>query len=223
MADTSPEHNIITNTEGYIYRNINRTRGSDNIINAQELTSIQTQGRSLQRHRTARICRRDVIRQHRNLSNDIIKGTLVVLPLSHPSEEPCLLSLRVYVSCNRLQLWILNLVVFPTSRFVPFSLNHLEPFPLWYQRLVKVRIFRATFQDSFDISSYVESQRFHETFSFDFACFVISHPEISRPLHAFISLRRSETSFFYQLEYAYFSIHCFHMCVCKDKTMYPHF
>lgn len=101
MADTSPEHNIITNTEGYIYRNINRTRGSDNIINAQELTSIQTQGRSLQRHRTARICRRDVIRQHRNLSNDIIKGTLVVLPLSHPSEEPCLLSLRVYVSCNR--------------------------------------------------------------------------------------------------------------------------
>lgn len=109
---------------------------------------------------------RDIIRQHRNLSSDIAWGLYLVLAfISNPLRGTMSLVLtynwRLFFCPHRRHSW-----------FLPFSLNHLEPIPLWYQRLVKAWIFRATFQYSFDITSYVESQFPHRFFSFSFPALV---------------------------------------------------
>lgn len=111
---------------------------------------------------------RDIIRQHRNLSSDIAWGLYLVLAfISNPLRGTMSLVLtynwRLFFCPHRRHSW-----------FLPFSLNHLEPIPLWYQRLVKAWIFRATFQYSFDITSYVESQ-FPHRFFFRFLFLLLLH------------------------------------------------
>lgn len=123
----------------------------------------------------------DIIRQHRNLSNDITWGLFLFLAFIW---NPLRGTMSLVLTCNWRPFFVFVFVPIEDkdSWFLPFSLNHLEPIPLWYQRLVKAWIFRATFQYSFDITSCVESH-FPHRFCFFCSCYMCAWSSRFRVCH----------------------------------------